>query len=434
MRAVDLIEKKKQGQALTREEIKWWIDAVMSGEIADYQTSALLTAIYFKGMNIDETTYLTDYMVKSGEILDLSDIGDNVVDKHSTGGVGDKITLMFLPLMAAAGVPVAKLSGRGLGYTGGTIDKCESIPGFSTNLSTDKFKAQIKQIGAALASQTMSLAPADGKLYALRDVTATVDIIPLIASSVVSKKIASGANVIVLDVKYGSGAFMKTPEDAVKLSECMVEVGKRLGRSICAVITSMDEPLGRAVGNSLEIKEAVEFLKGRSCKDLEEITYALAGVAFERLGKFKTEEEGKAYLKELISSGKALEKFGEIIRAQGGNDGILTDYSLLPQADYTFEIKSEKDGFVERIDALKVAKASKILGAGREKKTDSIDYAVGVYLDKKTGETVKAGETIATLYVNDKSKLDEAAASVKAAFDIASGEPVYKKHVYKIIK
>ena len=290
MRIIDIIEKKKKGFALIEEEIKFFIDGIMNGTIEDYQISALLMAIYFNGMNIDETTLLTKYMVESGEILDLSDISTDIIDKHSTGGVGDKITLILLPLMAAADLYTAKLSGRGLGHTGGTIDKLEAIPNFRTDLGIDEFKAKVKEHKVAIAAQTLSLAPADGKLYALRDVTSTVDIIPLIASSVVSKKIASGANHIILDVKYGSGAFIKTAKEAQKLSEIMVEVGKRLNRNICAVISSMEEPLGRAVGNSIEIQETIEFLKGNMEPDLKDITYTLCQTAFEKTGRFKNKK------------------------------------------------------------------------------------------------------------------------------------------------
>ena len=300
MKVIDIIEKKKKGQTLTEQEIKFFIDGIMDNSIEDYQASALLMATYFNGMNIDETTWLTKYMVESGEILDLSDISKDIVDKHSTGGVGDKITLMFLPLMAAAGIYTAKLSGRGLGHTGGTIDKLESIPNFRTDLSIEEFKEKVKVHNTAIAAQTLSLAPADGKLYALRDVTSTVDIIPMIASSVVSKKIASGANHIVLDVKYGSGAFIKTPEEAQKLSEVMVEVGKRLNRNICAVISSMNQPLGRAIGNSVEIQEVIEFLKGNMESDLKEITYTLCQTAFEKAGKFTSKEEAYKYFSEFF--------------------------------------------------------------------------------------------------------------------------------------
>lgn len=433
MKIVDLIEKKKTGQTLNEQEIKFFIDGVMNGTIEDYQTSALLMAIYFKGMTLDETTWLTKYMVESGQILDLSDIGDNVVDKHSTGGVGDKITLMFLPIMAAAGIPIAKLSGRGLGHTGGTIDKLDSIPNFETNLEIEDFKTKIKQVGAAIASQTLSLAPADGKLYALRDVTSTVDIIPLIASSVVSKKIASGAQHIILDVKYGSGAFIKTPEKAEELSKVMVEVGKKLGRNICAVISSMEQPLGRAVGNAIEIQEVIEFLKGNMPEDLEEITFELAGVAFYKLGMFDSIEESKNHLSQLIKSGKALDKFKEIIESQNGDSRIISDYSILPQAKIKYQIKSSETAFVKNIDALKIAKACKILGAGREKKTDSIDYSVGIYLDKKFGEKVEKDEVFATIFSNKEELIEEAESLVLSAFEFSSTKPEHKDLVYKII-
>lgn len=433
MKIIDIIENKKKGKELTEQEIKFFIDGIMAGSIEDYQTSALLMAIYFNGMTIDETTWLTKYMVESGEILDLSDISNDIIDKHSTGGVGDKITLMFLPLAAAAGLYTAKLSGRGLGHTGGTIDKLESIPNFRTDLSIDEFKSKVKSNRTAIAAQTLSLAPADGKLYALRDVTSTVDIIPLIASSVVSKKIASGANHIILDVKYGSGAFLKTPEEAQKLSEIMVEVGKRLNRNICAVISSMDQPLGRAVGNSVEIQEVIEFLKGNMEPDLKEITYTLLNKAFEKTGKFSTKEESYNYLDELISSGKALEKFREIVDSQNGNSEVLDDYTKLPQASIKYEVKSNKDGFVKNIDALKIAKACKNLGAGREKKSDSIDYSAGIYLTQKYSEPVKEGETIAVIYTNKQEAIKDAEMLIKEAFDIAEDEQKEISLIYKII-
>ncbi|MBE7704620.1 MAG: thymidine phosphorylase [Cyanobacteria bacterium SIG29] len=433
MKIVDIIEKKKKGLTLTEEEIKFFIDGIMDNSIADYQASALLMAIYFKGMTLDETTWLTKYMVESGEILDLSDISKDIVDKHSTGGVGDKITLMFLPLMAAAGIHTAKLSGRGLGHTGGTIDKLESIPNFKTDLSIDEFKAKVKELNTAIASQTLSLAPADGKLYALRDVTSTVDIIPLIASSVVSKKIASGANHIVLDVKCGSGAFIKTPEEAEKLSTVMVEVGKRLNRNICAVISSMDQPLGRAIGNSVEIQEVIEFLKGNMEVDLKEITYTLCQTAFEKAGKFSSKEEAYKYLDELIESGKALEKFREIVKSQNGDDSIIEDYTKLPQASIKYEVKATKDGFVKNIDALKIAKACKNLGAGRDKKSDPIDYSAGIYLTQKYAEPVCEGETIAVLYTNKNEAIKDAEKLVLEAFEITDDEQPPKSLIYKII-
>ena len=433
MKIIDIIEKKKTGKELTEEEIKFFINGIMNGSIEDYQTSALLMAIYFNGMTTDETTYLTKYMVESGEILDLSEISDNIVDKHSTGGVGDKITLIFLPLMAAAGLYTAKLSGRGLGHTGGTIDKLESIPNFRTDLSIEEFKNKVKEHKTAIAAQTLSLAPADGKLYALRDVTSTVDIIPLIASSVVSKKIASGANHIILDVKYGSGAFIKTAKEAQKLSEIMVEVGKRLNRNICAVISSMNQPLGRAIGNSVEIQEVIEFLKGNMEPDLKEITYTLVHKAFEKTGLFKTEGETYEYLDDLIESGKALEKFKEIIISQGGDSSIIDDYSKLPQASIKYEVKSDKDGFVKNIDALKIAKACKNLGAGREKKSDSIDYSAGIYLTQKYTEPVKQGETIAVIYTNKQDTVKEAEKLIKEAFEISDTKSKPSSLIYKVI-
>lgn len=433
MKIIDIIEKKKKAQELTQEEIKFFIDGVMDNSIEDYQISAILMAIYFNGMTIDETTWLTKYMVESGEILDLSDISHDIVDKHSTGGVGDKITLMFLPLMAASGIYTAKLSGRGLGHTGGTIDKLESIPNFRTDLDISEFKNKVKIHKTAIAAQTLSLAPADGKLYALRDVTSTVDIIPLIASSVVSKKIASGANHIVLDVKYGSGAFIKTPEEAQKLSEIMVEIGKRLNRNICAVISSMNQPLGRAIGNSVEIQEVIEFLKGNTEDDLKEITYTLCHTAFEKTGKFKSKEDSYKYLDELIKSGKALEKFREIIISQDGDDSIIENYEKLPQVSLKYEVKAAENGFVQNIDALKIAKACKNLGAGREKKSDKIDYSAGIYLTKKYTEYVNSGETIAVIYTNRHDTLKDAEQLILSAFDIGDKKPEKHSLIYKII-
>ena len=389
MKIIDIIEKKKQGNALNEEEIRFFINGVTEGTIEDYQTSALLMAIYFQGMNTDEITYLTKYMAESGETLNLEDISKDVTDKHSTGGVGDKITIIMLPILAAAGVYSAKLSGRGLGHTGGTIDKLESIPGFRTDLSIEEFKSKVKEHKAAIAAQTLSLAPADGKLYALRDVTSTVDIIPLIASSVVSKKIASGANHIILDV--------------------------------------------RAVGNSIEIIEVMEFLKGNKENDLKEITYTLCREALKKNGKVKSKEESDNYIDELISSGKALEKFREIIKSQNGDERITENYNLLPQAKIKYEVKSVKSGYITNIDALNIAKACKNLGAGREKKTDSIDYSAGIYLNKRTSERIQAGETIATIYTNKQSAIKEAEELILSAVQTGSEPPKTRPLVYKVI-
>ena len=352
MRIVDLIEKKKHGGVLSKEEINFLIDSLMDESAHDYQLSAWLMAVYFKGLNEEETAYLTEAMINSGEVIDFGNLTDSIVDKHSTGGVGDKVTITLIPLLAAAGVPVAKLSGRGLGHTGGTIDKLESIPGFNTQLNISELIEQVNKINVAIGAQTQNLTPADGKLYALRDVTATVDSMPLIASSVVSKKIASGAKNIILDVKYGSGAFMKTPEDAVDLSRLMVNIGKILKKSITAVITSMEEPLGRAVGNSLEIIESIECLKGNiKTGDVADLTYSFAAIALLQLNRFNTQQEAKEYLKEIVESGKSLEKFRELIIAQGGNPEIINNYDLFDLPQYKVECESKKDGFVHNIDA-----------------------------------------------------------------------------------
>lgn len=441
MRIVDLIEKKKRNGVHSKEEIDFLISSLMDGSASDYQVSAWLMAVYFNSLNEDETVFLTQALINSGETIDLGDLAANVVDKHSTGGVGDKITLTLIPLLAACGIPVAKLSGKGLGHTGGTIDKLESIPDFNTNLSIDAIINQINEIKMAIASQTQSLTPADGKLYALRDVTATVDSMPLIASSVVSKKIASGADNIILDVKYGSGAFVKTPEDAVKLSNLMVSIGKKLNKSIIAVVTSMEEPLGRAIGNSLEVIEAIEFLKGDKCLnksalecDLADLTYEFAAIVLIQAGKFDNMSKAKEYLKSIIDSGQALEKFRELIIAQNGDYSVIDNYSQFKQSKYFIEVKSEKNGFVEKIDAYKVACACKILGAGREKKTDNIDYSVGIYLNKKFGESCKVGETLYTIYANDEEKAQIANGLCDDAFCISAQIPQKKDLIYKIIK
>ncbi len=369
MRIVDLIDKKKQGNELSKDEINYFISSLVNNRLQDYQTSAWLMAVWLRGMSAEETANLTEAMINSGEKIDFGETGRQIFDKHSTGGVGDKVTITLIPLLAAAGIPIAKLSGKGLGHTGGTIDKLESIPNFSCRLTIEELTKQVKEIGVAIGQQTGNLTPADGILYSLRDVTATIDSMPLIASSVVSKKIAAGAGHIILDVKYGSGAFMKTPQDAVELAKLMVSIGKHLNKSIIAVVTSMEEPLGRAVGNSLEIIESIEFLKGNIIKgDIAELTYDFALLALMQTGKFIDEKTAADYLKELIHTGKALEKFKELIIAQGGNAEVINDYSKFPQAQYKIEVKSETNGYVKRIDAYKTAYGCKLLGAGRDKK------------------------------------------------------------------
>lgn len=440
MRIVDIIDKKKRDGVHSKEEIEFLINSMMDGSASDYQISAWLMAVYFNGMNEDETVFLTDALICSGDTIDLKEFGNAAVDKHSTGGVGDKVTLTLIPLLAACGIPVAKLSGKGLGHTGGTIDKLESIPGFCTNLTVEQIIEQVKKINVAIGSQTPKLTPADGKLYALRDVTATVDSMPLIASSVVSKKIASGANNIILDVKYGSGAFVKTPEKAIELSELMVNIGKKLSKSITAVVTSMEEPLGRAVGNSLEIIEALEFLKGSKGKcgaDLEELTYDFAAIALVQVGKFDDIEKAKKYLKSVVESGKALEKFKELVCAQSGSPLCIDDYSKFEQAKYKVEVKSTKEGYVSKIDAYKIAYACKILGAGRERKTDDIDYSVGIYLNKKSGEFCKKSETLYTIYSNNEEKTKQVQTICgieQGAFEFSENKPEAANLIYKIIK
>ncbi len=434
MRIVDLIDKKKKNGVHSKEEIDFLIESLMDGSAPDYQISAWLMAVYFNSMTEDETVFLTDALIRSGEVIDFKELSKDIIDKHSTGGVGDKVTLTLLPLLAACGVPIAKLSGRGLGHTGGTIDKLESISGFDTELTVEQLICQVRDIGVAIAGQTDRLTPADGKLYALRDVTATVDSLPLIASSVVSKKIASGADNILLDVKYGSGAFAKTPEEAVKLSNLMVNVGKKLNKSIVAVLTSMEEPLGRAIGNSVEVLEAIEFLKGNTQGDLTDLTYDFGAIALIQVGKFDDAEKAKLYLKSVVNSGEALQKFRELIVAQGGDSGVIEDYAKFSQPKFRIEIPSNEEGFVQKIDAYKIAYACKLLGAGREKKTDEIDYSVGIYLNKKHGEFCKSGETLYTIYSNDESKTELAMKFCEEAFSFSKNKVEQKSLIYEIIR
>ena len=436
MRFVDLIDKKKKGIEHSQEEIKFIVNSLMDGTAEDYQVSAWLMAVYFKGMTLNETACLTKAMIDSGEVIDLSPIcpnGEHVLDKHSTGGVGDKITLILIPLLAACGIPIAKLSGRGLGHTGGTIDKLESIPGFKTDLDIEDLIKKVKDVGLAIGSQTKRLTPADGKLYALRDVTATVDSLPLIASSVVSKKIASGADYVVLDVKYGSGAFLKTPDEALELAQWMVNIANKLGKKFHAVITSMEQPLGRAVGNSLEVIESIEFLKGNMTPDIKELTYEMASLALVQLKKAKDKKQAYEIIDETIKTGKALDYLKKLIVSQGGDTKVIDDYNSFDQATKTFEITSDKDGYVANIDAYKTAYTCKLLGAGREKKTDSIDYSVGVFLRKIYSEPVKKGETIAVLYANNDEKLKQASVYLKDAFTICENKPDERNMIYKII-
>jgi len=431
---VDVIIKKRAGECHSQEEIDFIIDGIKHDRIPDSQISAWLMAVCFKGMTFDECAYLTKAMASSGDILDLSSLGEFVIDKHSTGGVGDKTTLIIAPLLAAAGLPVAKLSGRGLGYTGGTIDKLEAIPGFNPALELEDFIKQVKTIGTAVVSQTAHLAPADGKIYALRDVTGTVDSIPLIASSVVSKKIASGANVIILDVKCGSGAFMKNIEDAEELSTVMVEVGKKLNRRISAVITSMEQPLGNGIGNSLEVVESIKTLQGKGPEDLTELCLYLAGMALIKANKAKNIEEAKNILRKYLDNGTAFNKFRDMVEAQGGNVEFIDNPDKFTSAKYIYEYKSEKNGYISKLDALSIARASKILGAGRSKKGDEIDYAVGVVLSQKIGAKIQKGDTLAEIHSNSEVLLPEAIEHLRRGFEFSEILPEIPALVYKIIE
>lgn len=423
MRMYDLILKKRQGKPLTKDEIQWMIREYTDGRIPDYQMSALLMAICFQGLDKEETYELTMAMARSGEMLDLSRIQGIKVDKHSTGGVGDKTSLVLTPIVASLGIPVAKMSGRGLGHTGGTIDKLESIPGFSTQLEDDAFEEQVNSIGISIMGQTKDLAPADKLLYALRDVTATVDQISLIASSIMSKKLAAGADAILLDVKTGSGAFMKEESDAIQLAKEMVEIGKSAGRKMTAVITNMDEPLGMAVGNILEVKEAIDTLKGNGPDDFVELIETLASHMLILGGAVKDFDEGLMRVRESIQSGKALDKFKQFVAAQGGDTKYIDHPELFEQADIIEEIRSEQDGFVGSIDAQEMGICSLILGGGRETKESVIDPTVGLVFSKKVADPVKKGDVLATIYGNDEEKVKRAVLHFKENYHIIEEKP-----------
>ncbi|MEK6461096.1 pyrimidine-nucleoside phosphorylase [Heyndrickxia faecalis] len=400
MRMIDIIEKKRNGGELATEEINFFVKGYTEGTIPDYQASALAMAIYFKDMSDREIADLTMAMVHSGETLDLSAIHGIKVDKHSTGGVGDTTTLVLAPLVAALGVPVAKMSGRGLGHTGGTIDKLESIQGFHVEITTDQFIDLVNREKVAVIGQTADLAPADKKLYALRDVTATVDSIPLIASSIMSKKIAAGADAIVLDVTTGAGAFMKKEEDAIRLAETMVRIGNHVGRKTMAVISDMSQPLGYAIGNALEVKEAIDTLKGEGPDDLTELVLALGSQMVVLAGKATTLEEARKMLKEAIANGAGLEKFKKFVANQGGDPSVIDHPEKLPQAKYAIDLPAKTSGYVSKMVADQIGVAAMMLGAGRATKEDKIDFAVGIVLRKKVGDRVEAGEPLATIYAN----------------------------------
>ncbi|WHH59437.1 pyrimidine-nucleoside phosphorylase [Petroclostridium sp. X23] len=433
MRMYDIIAKKRDHMELSAEEIAYWIQGYTKGEIPDYQSSALLMSIFLNGMNQQETADLTMAMAASGEQLDLSDIRGIKVDKHSTGGVGDKTTLILGPLVASAGVSVAKMSGRGLGHTGGTIDKVESIPGFNTQLKKEEFIYNVNNIGIALAGQTGNLVPADKKLYALRDVTATVNNLSLIASSIMSKKIASGSDAIVLDVKTGSGAFMKDTEEAFQLAQEMIRIGIGVGREVVAVITDMDQPLGYAVGNSVEVIESIETLKGNGPQDLIELCLILGSYML-LMGKVVDNiEEGESILRKKLSSGKALKKFEEWIAHQGGNIGVINDYHLFPKSEYIRPVIAKDTGTVASIDSERVGIASLLSGAGRITKESQIDLGAGIILQKKIGNKVKSGEAIAEIYTNDASKINEIEETVLSAYKISQQPVQPRKLIHGIV-
>lgn len=416
MRMYDLIVKKRNGEILEKEEIEFMIEGFTKGNIPDYQMSAMMMAIFLKGMNDSETLSLTMAMAHSGDVLDLSYINGLKADKHSTGGVGDKTSLVLGPMVASLGVPVAKMSGRGLGHTGGTIDKLESFKGFSVDITTDKFIENVNTIKMAIIGQTADLAPADKKLYALRDVTATVDNMSLIASSIMSKKLAAGADTIVLDVKTGSGAFMKTIEDSFALAKEMVQIGNGAGRHTVAIVSDMDQPLGFAVGNALEVKEAIDTLNGKGSKDLLELCVTLGSYMLLGTKNAASVEEAREKLYKTIEDKSALNKFAEFIKAQGGDEAPIYDTSLLPQASIIEEIISEDEGYVDRIITDEIGIVSLILGGGRETKESEIDLAVGLVLHKKVGDYVKKGESLATIYANDKTKLQAAKDRFKGTY------------------
>ncbi|MFU2157831.1 pyrimidine-nucleoside phosphorylase [Caldisericum sp. AR60] len=418
MSIVEIIEKKKYGKHLEDNEIKEIVMGYVDGTVPDYQMAAFLMAVWFRGMDEKELSSLTDVMIHSGKTIDLSKINGTKVDKHSSGGVADTVTIPLVPIVASLGVPVAKMSGRGLGHTGGTIDKLESIPGFRVEVPIEEFINIVNRVGGAIISQSGELVPADKKIYALRDVTGTVDSIPLIASSIMSKKIASGTDAIVLDVKVGNGAFMEDLDDALKLAEAMVRIGNSLGRRTVAYITDMNEPLGDAIGNSIEVEEAISILKGKGSKRLFEVIETLGSEMLVLGGKVSEITLGKELIRETITSGKALQKLSEIIEAQGGNKEVINDFSLLPQAKFKKDIISEKTGYVSKIDTKGLGRLAQFLGAGREKKEDVIDLSCGIWFPVKLGDYIEKGQVIGTILSNNEAKLEEALSRFNSLIEV----------------
>jgi len=431
MNILEIIEKKRDNKKLNKEEIEYFIKAYTNGKITDYQAAALIMAIYINGMDEEETTNLTLAMAHSGDVLDLSELG-TVVDKHSTGGVGDKITLILMPIMATLGVPVAKMSGRGLGFTGGTADKLEAIPGYNINLSIDEFKQNVKEIGISLITQTGNLAPADKKIYALRDSISCTSSIPLIASSIMSKKIAAGASKIVLDVTCGSGAFMKNIEDAEKLAKKMKDIGNLANKETICVITNMDEPLGYAIGNNIEVIEAINALKGNMPEDVEEVVLELGAHMLKLAGKGENIQVNKIKILEAIKTGKAFHKFKQLVENQGGNVEYIENINNFDKAKYEIEILSKEEGYISQINAEEVGKIASSLGAGRIRKEDEIDYIAGIILNKKVGDKVQKGEKLASLYTN-KEQYEEEKQKLEQIIKISKEEVEKPKTILEII-
>ena len=429
-----IIGKKRENRILSKEEIEYFVKAYTEGEIPDYQAAALIMAICINGMTEQEITDLTLAMANSGNRVDLSDIGDIVVDKHSTGGVGDKVTLVLMPIIAALGIPVAKISGRGLGFTGGTVDKLEAIPGYRTNLSVEEFIENVKTVGISLIGQTENIAPADKKIYALRDSINCIESIPLIASSIMSKKIALGANKLVLDITVGKGAFMKTKQEAEKLAKCMRQIGQNAGIETVCVLTNMEEPLGFSVGNVLEVKEAVDALKNNMPEDLREVVYALGAQIIKLAGRGEELDENIKMIEEVLKTGKAYQKFLELVVNQDGDISFLREMQKLGEAKYIIPVLSEEDGIIEGIDAELVGSISVYLGAGRAKKEDSIDMLAGIVLNKKSGEEVKIGEPLAYVHTNDENTVKGAVENLKQAFKITDKKIKKDSPVLGIIK
>ena len=432
MRIIDIIEKKRDKKELTKEEIEYFIKQYTNGTIKDYQAAALVMAIFLNGMTEQETTDLTLAMAHSGEILDLSPLKETIVDKHSTGGVGDKVSLILLPLVSSLGIPVAKMSGRGLGFTGGTIDKLESIPGYKTQIPMEQFIKNVEEIGISLISQTLNLAPADKKLYALRDSIGCVESIPLIASSIMSKKIASGAQKIVLDVTVGKGAFMQNIEQARKLADMMIQIGKLASRETICVLTNMNEPLGYAIGNSLEVIEAVNFLKGDMPEDLKQVVLLLGSHMISLAGKGENLENNKTKLLEKIKTGEAYQKLIDLVEKQGGDSSYIENLEKMPKANLVEPIYCEESGYIQEINSKEVGKIAGILGAGREKKEDEIDASVGIVLNKKVADEVQKKEVLAYIYANNENKLKEAKGKLKEIIKISKNPVEQEKTIFEV--